>query len=401
MLQKLFEIHEQTVAHFNKPIKRFLYGKINWKVNALCIYGARGTGKTTLMVQYYYEKYHDVNKALYISADHIHVAAHSLYEIADAYFKYGGQALLIDEIHKYPNWSAELKNIIDVYGDRKIIFSGSSSLNLTKGIGDLSRRAVYYSLPGLSFREFLEFETGKSWPFYSLERILKKHVQIASRLKEQFRILRLFKDYLKYGYYPFFLEGKDEYANRLHNVIEKILYEDLSVVFNIRQTKIPVIKKLLWLIASAPSFIPNVDRLSRELGISREYVYHYLEYLEKSGLLLLVKRFGKGFNVARKPAKVFLQNPNMIHILSEETNYARLSGALRESFFANQMYGMYPLSIPAKGDFVVKNALFFEIGGKNKDFTQIQDMANAYLAVDDIEIGFGKKIPLYLFGFLY
>ena len=401
MLQKLFEIHEQTIARYTNDTKRFLYNQINWDVNAICVYGSRGTGKTTLIIQNYLENYGDINKALYISADNIHVIAHGLYEIADEYFKYGGKALFIDEIHKYPNWSTELKNIIDVYGERKIVFSGSSSLNLIKGLGDLSRRVIYYHLPGLSFREYLGFETGQLYNTFNLKQILQNHVNIASEIKKRVSILSEFRNYLRYGYYPFYLEGKEEYTNRLQNVIEKVLFEDLTVVFNIRQSKLPVIKKMLWLIAASPPFSPNIDRLSRELGISREYVYHYLECLEKSGLLISVKKYGKGLRTIRKPAKIYLENPNLISVISDETNSSRLSGSLRETFFINQLRQIFFVSNPNKGDFMIDNKYTFEVGGKNKDFSQIKNIAQSYLATDGIEIGFSEKIPLYLFGFLY
>lgn len=401
MLSKLFEIHEQIVKRFNKKTKRFLYEKINWDVGAICIYGARGTGKTTLIIQHYHERYGNVQNALYISADHIHVIAHGLYEIADTYFKYGGKAIFIDEIHKYPNWQLELKNIIDVYGDKKIIFTGSSSLLLTKGKGDLSRRVVYYRLTGLSFREFLQFETDENLSAYDLDDIIRHHIDISTNFKKNYSILKFFNNYLEYGYYPFYLEGKDEYLSRLQNVIEKILFEDLPLVFNISQGKISVIKKLIWLISSSQPFTPNIDRISKNLGISREFVYHYLESLEKTGLILSVRRWGSGLRAVRKPAKIYMENTGLIEAVSEETGVARLIGTLRETFFANQLNIVSRLAIPPKGDFIVNDRYIFEIGGKNKDFTQIKDDPNAYLALDEIEIGFGRKIPLYLFGFLY
>jgi predicted AAA+ superfamily ATPase len=399
MLHKLLEIHEMVVEKRNQNVKRYLYHSINWDLKALCIFGARGTGKTTLMIQHYHDRYKSPDKALYISADHVFVNAHGLYEIADQYFKSGGEALYIDEIHKYPNWTVELKNILDVYSHKQIIVSGSSTIDLKKSKGDLSRRLVYYELMGLSFREFLRFESGVNHSTVSLDDLIHHHYEISKQLIVERSILREFKNYLKYGYYPFFLEGKKEYISRLTGVIEKVIFEDIASSFNLSQPKLPVIKKLLWLIANSEPFVPNIDRISKELGISREYVYHYIEYLEKAGLIINLYRDGTGFKVVRKPAKIFIQNTGLIKALSEKTDDNM--GAIRETFFANQLFHMFDLRIPEQGDFLVLEKYRIEIGGKNKKIEQIRDIPNSFLALDDIEIGFQQTIPLYLFGFLY
>lgn len=400
MLQKLLEIHEMVVEKRKRSIKRYLYHTINWDLQALCIFGARGTGKTTLMIQHYLEKYKTSEKALYITADHVFVLAHGLYEIADTYFKSGGLALYIDEIHKYPQWTTELKNILDVYSDKQIILSGSSTIDLTKSKGDLSRRLVYYELMGLSFREFLHFESGINHPPVSLNDLLGNHHEISLQVSKNTSILRDFKNYLRYGYYPFFLEGKKEYQSRLNHVIEKVIFEDIASSFNLSQPKLPVIKKLLWIIANSDPFVPNMDRISKELGISREYVYHYMEYLQKAGLIINLHRAGKGFNAMRKPAKIFIQNSGLIGVLSEKSEEASI-GAIRETFFANQLSNFFTVTIPEQGDFLIDGKEVIEIGGKNKKRGQIKDLPNSYLAIDDIELGFQNTIPLYLFGFLY
>ena len=400
MLQKLLEIHEMVVEKRKRSIKRYLYHTINWDLQALCIFGARGTGKTTLMIQHYLEKYKTSEKALYITADHVFVLAHGLYEIADTYFKSGGLALYIDEIHKYPQWTTELKNILDVYSDKQIILSGSSTIDLTKSKGDLSRRLVYYELMGLSFREFLHFESGINHPPVSLNDLLGNHHEISLQVSKNTSILRDFKNYLRYGYYPFFLEGKKEYQSRLNHVIEKVIFEDIASSFNLSQPKLPVIKKLLWIIANSDPFVPNMDRISKELGISREYVYHYMEYLQKAGLIINLHRAGKGFNAMRKPAKIFIQNSGLIGVLSEKSEEASI-GAIRETFFANQLSNFFTVTIPEQGDFLIDGKEVIEIGGKNKKRGQIKGLPNSYLVIDDIELGFQNTIPLYLFGFLY
>lgn len=401
MLQKLTEIHEYVVLKKNRKIKRYLYKKINWNTQAICIFGARGTGKTTMMVQHYFEHYNDSEKALYISADHISVISHGLYEVADTYFKSGGFALYIDEIHNYPNWSLELKNILDVFSDKKIVISGSSSLMLNSGKGDLSRRLIYYELKGLSFREYLLFSENVEYKPVKLEELLINHSKISASIVKNKSILKSFTNYLKFGYFPFFLEGKEEYSNRIMNILQKVIMEDMAITFNLSQPKLPAIKKLLWLLAASKPMAPNIQKLSSILGISREYTYHYIEYLEKSGLINTVKRHGKGTTPIRKPGKIFLENPNLLPVLSEDSGISSMKGTLRETFFVNQMKINNNISIPKNGDFIINNSYLFEIGGKNKDFSQIANIEKSFLALDDIETGFKNKIPLYLFGFLY
>lgn len=400
MLQRLIEIHDRVVNLKTRSYKRYLYDEINWSLNALCIYGARGTGKTTLMIQHYQEQYASVEKALYITADHVHILSHGLYEVADAYFKTGGQALYIDEIHKYPDWSVELKNILDVYSDKQIIISGSSTLDLRKSKGDLSRRIVYYELMGLSFREFLQLEKEIHLPAFNLEDLLLNHVKLASDIIKNRSILKDFSEYLAYGYYPFFLEGKIEYMERLQNVIEKVIFEDIAFSFNLSQPKLPVLKKLLWIIANSEPFVPNMERISKDLGISREYVYHYIEFLEKAGLIINLRKAGQGFNAMRKPAKIFLQNTGLIQALSENS-MEQNKGSSRECFIVNQLSGKHEVSIPSQGDFLVDGKYVLEVGGRNKTKIQIEGLDNAWLVLDDIELGFQHTIPLYLFGFLY
>jgi len=401
MLQKLIEIHELIVSKKHKHIKRYLFEKINWNAQAICIAGSRGTGKTTMIIQHYHETYGTSEKALYISADHISVISHGLYEIADTYFKSGGQALYIDEIHKYTNWSVELKSIIDVYSDKQIIISGSSTIALSKSKGDLSRRVVYYELKGLSFREFLLFELKKNYGTISLKNILAHHREKSLEIKKDIPVLKYFKNYLAYGYYPFFTEGVEDYYSKLQNVIEKAVYEDIATSFNLSQPKLPVLKKLLWIIAASEPFTPNIDRISRELGVSRQTVYHYIEYLEQAGFILNIKKHGTGMKAIRKPGKIYMENTGLIKAISEVSGMDSITGTIRETFFANQLNTVTSITIPEKTDFFVKNKFSFEIGGKNKSFSQISELENSYLALDDIEVGFGRKIPLYLFGFLY
>jgi len=401
MLEKPFAIHNNTVKNTPREFKRYLYAGIDWKSDAICVTGARGTGKTTMLLQYYHEHYGDVEKCLYISADNVEAAGEGLFNLASEYFNFGGQALIIDEIHKYPDWQIELKNIVDTFKGKKLLVSGSSSLYLKKGKADLSRRFAYYDLKGLSFREYLALKKGKTFPVLSLNEILHGHLKHAQIISGQITVLKELRNYLSGGYYPFFVESEAAYPQKVLNIIEKTLYEDVAVIGNVKPVNITAIKKILWLIAGAAAFAPNINKLSRELGISKEYVYHYLEYLEQAGIVSALYSEGKGYKLLRKPAKLFLENTNLLAAINGSLKIDDEQGAVRETFFMNQVSVRERVTAAEKGDFTVNNTLTFEIGGKNKTMEQIRDVKNAYLALDKVEIGAGNRIPLYLFGFLY
>ncbi len=401
MLDKVFAIHHSTVKNTPCAFRRYLYAHVDWKADAICFTGARGVGKTTMLLQYYHENYGDVEKCLYISADNMEATATGLFNIASEYFNFGGQALIIDEIHKYPNWQVELKNIVDTFRGKKLLVSGSSSLNLQQGKADLSRRFVYYDLRGLSFREYLVLKEGKAFPVLKLEDILHGHVKHAQKISGQLTVLRDFRNYLSCGYYPFFVESEAAYPQKVLNIIEKVLYEDVAVIGNVKPVNIVAMKKILWLIAGASVFAPNIDKLSRELGISKEYVYHYLEYLERAGIIVAVSSEGRGYKMLRKPAKLFLENTNLLAAINGSLRLDSEQGAVRETFFMNQVAGSERVTAASRGDFMVNAKFAFEIGGKNKTAEQLHGIKNAYLVLDKVEIGAGNKIPLYLFGFLY
>lgn len=400
MLNDLSAIHQNVIATIPLDCRRYLYEKIHWDSQSICLLGGRGVGKTTLMCQYLIEKYKNVSEALYISADNSHVLYHGLFSIAQEYFKYGGKALFIDEVHKYPDWEREIKNICDTFRKHQLIFSGSSSLDLRKSKYDLSRRAVYYDLKGLSFREYLLFSENIHVPVYTLEQLLSQHTEIADQFKGV-PILKYFLDYLSYGYFPFFLEGKETYLSKISNVIEQTIFEDIAVVFNLRQGTLPVLKKILWLVATSNGLLPNIDRISKNLGVSREVIYQSLEYLDKAGLLNNILPHAKGMKLIRKPGKIYLENTNFLYAMLADLKLDDHAGGLRETFFANQLSNGYSIKLHDQGDFIIEGKTVIEVGGKSKDFRQIHSLKEAYLAIDNIEIGFGKKIPLYVFGFLY
>ncbi len=399
MLEGLISIHREVMANIPVTYHRYLFDQINWSAKAICIYGDRGVGKSTLIAQYLLEKYKTPDKALYISADNIIASSMGLFAIAQEYFSYGGEALFIDEIHKYDNWSVEIKNIIDTYKNHQIVFTGSSSLDLKKSKGDLSRRVVYHRLVGLSFREFLQLNDNVKLSTYSLEDIIQSHVQISNELHIK-NILKQYRLYLNHGYYPFYLEGQEDYLSRLNNVIEKVIYEDISVIYNLKVSTTLILKKILWLVASAKILMPNIDNIARNLQVSREVVYNCLEYLDRAGLIHNLYPEGSGMKLVRKPGKILLNNPNMLYAINGTLNLNSDIGAIRETFFTNQIATKYKVNTYENGDYIVNDKYVFEIGGKNKSSRQIKAEANASLALDNIEVGFGNKIPLYLFGFL-
>lgn len=400
MLEKLIALHQEVISTTPANIQRYLLDQINWEAQAICLVGGRGVGKTTLMCQYLLQYYQDVSEALYFSADNIYVASHGLFAIAEEYFKYGGKALFIDEVHKYPNWETEIKNIIDTYRKRHIVFSGSSSINLHHSKADLSRRVVYYELKGLSFREYLLFNKLISVPVTTLSELLKNHLSLAHQF-QGVPILKYFREYLTHGYFPFFLEGVEDYLSKLNNVIEKVIFEDIAVIYNLRQSTMPVLKKILWLTASSVGLIPNVDNISKNIGVSREIIYNCFDYLDRSGLINNLYPDAVGTKLVRKPGKIFLENTNLLYAINGSLKLDADVGNIRETFFVNQVMGLHRVNLHDQGDFILDGKYTMEVGGKNKDFRQIKSVKDSYLAVDDIEIGFGSKIPLYLFGLLY
>jgi len=398
MIEKLIEIHLSLVKEVEKlPYKRYLFNKINWKNPLIGIVGARGVGKTTLLLQYYLYNFKTPQDCLYLSADNINVINKGLYNIAEEFFKFGGKSLLIDEIHKYPDWQIELKNIYDSFPKKKIIFSGSSSIGILKGKGDLSRRAVFYNLRGLSFREYLILRLNRQFHPVNFKDLLKEHIKLADKINSQLPVLKYFREYLKYGYYPFFKEGVESFYNKLGNVIEKIFYEDIPSLFNIKHSTIYNLKKLFYLVATSQPFIPNISKISSQLGISKEYIYTYIEELQKAGLFILLYPKTKGFSLLRKPQKIYLENTNLFYLIEQEKGFTIEKGSIRETFFLNQLGSLEKLYYSDKADFMDREGRLFEVGGKEKKASS----KDIFLALDDIVVGFRNRIPLWLFGFLY
>ncbi len=303
----------------------------------------------------------------------------------------------MDEVHRYPNWSSELKNIYDDFPDLQVVFTGSSLIHIEKARGDLSRRAVVYELHGLSYREFLGFSEIFTYGKLTLEDILKNHVEISMSIVREIKPLAHFKDYLNYGYYPFFLENKDAYQQKLIETILIALSTDLPPTYNISYASIEKIKQLLYILAESVPFKPNIAKLSERIGVSRNSLLDFLRYLEELRIVRRLYADTKGISILKKPEKLYLYHPNISYSLAY---HEAEIGNIRESFFINQLSVHHPIEYSATGDFRIEKYIF-EIGGRSKSQKQIPGENLAYIVADNIEIGHKNKIPLWLFGFLY
>lgn len=389
-MQRLIDTQNRILRQADTSIKRYLYKQINWKNRLIAITGQRGTGKTTILIQRIKEA-ENSNEYLYISADSLFIYKLSLFEIALNFRNNGGKYLFIDEIHKYPSWSGEIKHIYDAIPDLNIVFTGSSILDIMKGYADLSRRAIHYTLQGLSFREYLLFETKVDFPTFTLDEII--HQKVTINLDKP---LFHFNNYLKKGFYPFYKE--EDFELKLMSVINTVLEVDLVQYLDLKPSTIAKLKKLLQIISESVPFKPNISKIADLTSISRSLLPEYFNYLERAGLITMLPSHTKGIQALGKPEKMYLSNTNLCHILVGNDN-ANI-GNVRETFFASQLTSLHTLSIPKKGDFLV-NELTFEFGGKNKTKSQIVDITNSYLVKDDIEVGYQNTIPLWHFGFVY
>lgn len=404
-LQTLFQEQVKRLRNVSLDKKRYLYNRINWDAKSIGILGQRGLGKTTMMLQYIKEHYEGSDKALYISLDNPYFQSISLYNFAIEFESYGGEALFIDEVHKYNDWSTHIKSIYDA-SDLRIVFSGSSILQISKQKGDLSRRTRVYTLENLSFREYLSLSGVMEHEPLSLQDLLENHVAIATKICEQIKPLKYFKEYLEYGAYPFVLEDKEGFHQRLVQVVNLILETDLPYINRIEMAQIGKLKKLLYLLAINVPFIPNITDLAESTQISRPKVYEYLNHLEQAKIINTLRSKEKGYNVLSKPEKLLLQNTNLSFALTSTADV----GSLREAFFVNQIKNALAeknrfldesIYVSKQGDFLVDDTYTFEVGGKSKGFKQIKDLSQSYVASDEIDIGYKNKIPLWLVGFLY
>jgi predicted AAA+ superfamily ATPase len=396
----LFERQERLLQNTDTTFVRKLMHEINWDMRLIGIKGARGVGKSTLILQYIklFAYKQSPRKVLYISLDNIWFTNKNLYTLAEDFVKQGGEHLFLDEVHRYPNWAIEIKNLYDDFPSLKIVFTGSSLLQIINARADLSRRAITYTLQGLSYREFINFETGSTIKTYSLQEITDYHVEIAREINVKIKPLSLFQDYLKWGYYPFYKESKELYASRLIEIINMIIDIELPLLRNVEVSYLAKLKSLLSIIAESVPFIPNISNISDRTGINRNTLVQYFYFLEESGITKNLLKDSFGISKLQKPNKVYLENTNFAYAIAPQN--ANI-GNLRETFFLNQIAYQNKVNYTEQTDFLVNDTLFFEIGGKNKKQTQIQTLNNAYILSDSLEYGTGNRIPLWLFGFLY
>jgi predicted AAA+ superfamily ATPase len=363
----------------------------------LAVKGMRGTGKTTLLLQYLKYDLGLPSTALYVTADHTWFYNHTLLETASDWYKQGGKILIIDEVHKYKNWSVELKNIYDGLPDMQIIFSASSALDIYRGEADLSRRVVSYTLAGLSFREYIQFTGIADFEKVNIEDLIKNHVDVSRLITNKLRPLPAFRKYLEVGYLPFFIEGDDTYFLKLNQIINTVIESDLAYIKAYNSGTANKVKRLLGVIAESVPFKPNIAALARKLELSRDSVYQYIYQLKDARLLNTLCSGGKGVSTLQKPDKIFLENTNLAYALKEKPDI----GNIRETFVFNQLInaGM-EVNSPKEGDFIFKDYTV-EVGGKGKNSSQVKHLEKYLIASDDIETGVGNKVPIWLFGFLY
>ncbi len=399
-MERLEKISHRLVSKTSLNNKRFLFHEIDWKSERLIgILGGRGTGKTTMFLQYVKERNQESkNTALYVSLDDFYFETNRLIILAEEIYEKGYKILVIDEVHKHKNWSKDVKNIFDSLPDLRICFTGSSILDLLKSDSDLSRRAAMYTLPGLSFREFLSFNYGEVIESTTLQEILQHHASLAPSIGDHIgNIQKKFKDYLKAGYYPFFLESPKTYLPKLLNVTNLVIEVDLPSILQIDYRGVRNIKKLLKIIAESVPFTPDITKLSAKVGISRPTTLKYLDALERASILALLRSRAK-LSRLTKPDKIFVDNPNIAWALADSKPNV---GNIRETFFYNQLAQKHKVTTPRYGDFMVDGTYVFEVGGASKTNKQIIGVPNAFIAADDIDFGTGNKIPLWLFGMLY
>lgn len=396
-MQSLINNYHRKIGSINLRFKRYLYNQINWDARIIGIKGARGVGKTTMLLQHILENYEDIDKTLYASLDDFWFATHSLMDLVEWADQHGITRLYLDEVHRYEQWSETLKNIYDNYPDLSVVYTSSSLLLMDYGKVDLSRRQTTYMLYGMSFREYLAFEDIVHVDPIPFDDLLQHHVQHAMRIVQITKLASHFEDYLSHGYYPFYRESGVDYPARLQETVSVVIENDLPAVENMTFETIQKVKKLVMIISERVPFEPKMSELWRQLATNNELGLRMLYSLDKAQILSLLTSKAKNYKFLYKPDKIYLGNTNLMHVLCPQVN----KGNERETFFMTQMMAEHDVKSPLKGDFMIDDRFLFEVGGRKKTFEQIADIPNSFLAVDDTEIGQGNRIPLWLFGFTY
>lgn len=396
-IQPLLNAYHRKLATTKLEFKRYLYDQINWSVRLLGIKGARGVGKTTLLMQHIKESFENYDDVLYVSLDNLWFQNHKLEDLVEYLYTRGICHIYLDEVHRYENWAGVLKHLYDCYPDLNIVYTGSAMLAIDNSKNDLSRRQSLYTLHGLSFREYLEYENIIKLNPISIKNLHATHIKYALDVTAKIKVLKYFEKYLDSGYYPYYKESGNDYIMRVAEVAQLIIDSDISSVENITLSTKQKIKKLLMVIAENVPLEININKLSAQLESTRDQTLKMLYLLDSAALLTLLTNKVKDYKHLTGPKKIYLNNTNLMNALTGKIS----EGTKRETFFANQLGAVASITIPQNGDFVVDNKYIFEVGGMRKTFKQIADIPNSYLAIDDLEVGNGNKIPLWLFGCLY
>lgn len=395
MKSRLLNISEKKKSQVQTKFVRYLYNEIDWEQSLILIKGARGAGKTTLLLQRF--KKHPEN-AVYLSLDDFYFESVRLLLLIEKLYSVGYTTFYLDEVHQYQHWSKDFKNIYDNFPDIKIVATGSSALQIDKGVADLSRRMTIYKLFGLSFREFIEFEHGISIPSISLKALLEKHEEYSIEVNDLINPLSHFENYLKYGYYPFYKTDRKFYHQKLQQTIQLTIDIDLPSVENLNFSTIRGMKNLLFILSQIVPYTPNIQALADKMGSQRNLVLKALDLMDRSNILSLLRSENKGVSYLQKPEKIYLENPNLFYLFNDTPPNR---GSLRETFFFNQLKVKHDITASKFGDFLVDQTFVFEVGGATKANRQITGIPMAYIAADDLKFGSQNKIPLWLFGFLY
>ena len=389
-MEQLFEYFKRKLKETPTDLVRYKYNEIGWRGHALGLVGPRGVGKSTMLLQYIKMQLEEKD-TLYVSADHLYFASHTLVDLADRFYKMGGKHLFIDEIHRYEGWSVEVKQIFDSYSDLQLVISGSSILEITKGMADLSRRVPIYEMQGLSFREYLHLFHGIRTDALPMGRLLLHDYGIPGVEHP----LPLFHDYLRRGYYPFGMDAA--YDIELMQVVAQTMESDIPLYLNTNVSIGRKLKQLLMVVAESVPFKPVMQKLADVTGISRNYIQDYLMYMERAGMIAQLRDAVGGIRGLGKTEKIYLDNTNLIYVLAPKRADI---GNVRETFFMNQLRVVGDVMCSPVSDFLV-DGMTFEIGGRKKGQKQISEIDNAYVVKDDIETGFANVIPLWAFGLLY
>ena len=396
-IRPIVEFYHSKLSQVSLDFKRYLYPQINWDSSVIGIMGERGVGKTTMLLQRIKEKYANPDDTFYISLDHYWFGTHELQDLIKFMYKRGITEFYIDEVHKYKGWSGILKTLVDEFHDLRIVYTGSSLLEIDNAKVDMSRRQTPYTLKGMSFREYLEYDGILKINAVTPEELLANHVPIAMDIVSKTKVLVAFDTYLHTGVYPFYRDAGKDFLVRLKEVVDTVIESDLPAVEKITYDTVDKCKKLLMIIAENVPLQPNVDKLATSLGTTRDTLLKLLYKLDKAEILELLTVELKSYKRLVNPEKIYLGNTNLMYALSPKIEI----GTLRETFFIDQCASVGTVQMPPKGDFLVNGKYLFEVGGEGKTFDQIADIPNSYLAVDGIETGYGARIPLWMFGLLY